>query len=532
MMCLLYCVYIFIGWNYLNMKKGFLLLFIMCSMLVLGKTQQDSIAIENHLKEAKELLVELKYDHTYETLLQALKLAKESNENALAFKTEIAIANMYLMKNEPKEAGRFFENKVPDQSFPAYIQSFYYHRKAFYYNTISNHNAALVTAKHGIQIALANNLTGDLRTLYNEIAFTYEHLKNYTLAEEYYNNAMVLAKDDLRARNDIYINKARVYATIKKYKQSNQMLHEIINETRNTNFHLIKIHAYGMFASNYKHLGDSSNYYKYLYLNREEALNAQQEYSEKQYKDLLLKYQSREKDELIAKKELQQQRLVYLMLGLTLIIAITFLLIIFIRRKNIKLNKLLSKNSFLLSELNHRTKNNLQLIVALTARETNKNDSKEMTGLANVAAKIESIASLHKQLYLNVELNTIFLKPYVEEIITTIQPFLQQNEISINTNITDVEIDANDALYIGLIINELLTNSIKHAFATQDNKQINVMVSSKKQLLNIDYRDNGVGISEETRVKLISTLSRQINADYVVENKNGFRYNAYIKLKT
>src|SRR5690606_8004909 len=163
------------------------------------------------------------------------------------------------------------------------------------------------------------------------------------------------------------------------------------------------------------------------------------------------------------------------------------------REKNKSLTKLLHNNNFLLSELNHRTKNNLQLIVSLAARESKKDANDEITSLANLTSKIESIATLHQQLYLNEQLDSIQLKNYIEEILVNLSEFLNQNKIEVIKEIDSVEIGANESLYMGLLINELVVNSIKHAFPIQEKKQIELSIKNKNKYLEIRYQDNEIG---------------------------------------
>lgn len=500
------------------------------SVIGFSQVSKDSVAIEKLLVQAKNEQGEYKYDETYRILLEALNLAQKKKYKALEFKTEIAIANMHLMKSDINQAKVFFENKFPDPSFPKDIESYYYHRKTFYYNQIPDHEAALAMAKKGVKIAQENNLTNDLIMLYNEIGYTYEHQNNFSLSEEYYDKVLALTKNDLRTYSNAFVNKARLYSKMTKYSESNQMLKNISQKIDTSDFHPTKIFIQGLLSYNYRMLGDSINYYKHKFHNREEALIAQKAYSETQYKDLQLKYRVKEKDALIHKKNAEQKELLLLVFGITILFLLVGLFGIYTRKKIKKLTKLLQSNNFLLSELNHRTKNNLQLIVSLAVREANKTENEGITGLTNLTSKIESIATLHQQLYQNKQLDSILLKSYIEEILTNLSPFLTQSKIEVHQEIDAVEIDANKSLYIGLLINELVVNSIKHAFQNQENKQIELSIKRVDKYLEIQYRDNGVGFSENTKVKLITTLSHQLEADFKLENRNGFCYFAKIKI--
>jgi two-component sensor histidine kinase len=516
---------------FLNMKKIFCFLAVLLSITCFSQVDKDSIAIEELLTKARKYQAQLRYDETYRILLEAVDLAQKNNFKVLEFKVEIAIANMYVMKEEMAQAKEFFENKFPDESFPPDILSYYYHRKAFYYNQSENQEAALAVALRGIDIATEHNFKEDLIILYHEIAFIYENQGKFDLSQKYYDKVLELVDDDdLKTKTSVKINKARLYTKTNRFDESNTLLEEALTQIDSTGLYQLKIYLYGAFSSNYHMMGDSTNYYKYRFLNVDEALNTQKQHSESQYKDLQVRYQIKEKDALIEKKNTEQKELLFLIFGITVLFLFAGLFSVYTRKKNKSLTKLLHNNNFLLSELNHRTKNNLQLIVSLAARESKKDSNDEITSLANLTSKIESIATLHQQLYLNEQLDSIQIKNYIEEILVNLSEFLTQNKIEVIKEIDSVEIGANQSLYMGLLINELTVNSIKHAFPTQEKKQIELSIKNKNKYLEIQYQDNGVGVPTNSKVKLISTLSRQLEADFKIENRNGFYYFAKIKV--
>ncbi len=302
-----------------NMKNTLPYLFLFCFTIGFGQAKNDSIAIESLLNKAKVQQGKLKYPEAYQTFLEALNLAKKNNHKALEFKTEIPIANMYIMKGEEKLAKDFFENKFPDKSFPKEIRSYYYHRKAFYFDQSLKLDSALATAKKGVEIAKKANLTSDLITLYNEMGYIYERQKKFSKAEKYYDKVLELTKDDLKTYSNTYLNKGRLYSLIKKYKESNRMLEDNLQQIDTTDWYQTKVYLHDIISQNYQHLGDSTNYYKHLFHNRDETINGEREYSETQYKDLLLKYQTKEKDELLSAKEKESRNLTYLIIGLVLL---------------------------------------------------------------------------------------------------------------------------------------------------------------------------------------------------------------------
>lgn len=513
------------------MKNKFLFFYILFSIISYSQSiKNDSLKIELILKKAKQEQDNLKYSETYQSLIEALQLAEKTNQNALEFKTQIAIANLHVMKGEYQLAKKKFENYIPDNSTPKYIQSYYFHRKAFYLNETLQLDSALVVAQKGLLLAKQENYTNDIITIYNEIGYILQKQKKYSEAINYFDKVIQLSQNDLSIFSSAMAKKGKIYSDSKQYKESNKLITEVLKLIDTTNWHREKNYYYDILANNYKNLGDSINFYKNSFYRNEEQLKADNATSENQYNDLLIKYQTKEKDELIATKENERKRFLYLIFGISglLILAIPFS--IYTKNQNQKLKKTLDNNQFLLKELNHRSKNNLQLVVSLATREMNKTNSNEITGLTNLTSKIESIAALNKQLYLNEQMESIELKNYIEEIFKNLQPFILQNNITVKKEIDKAEINANQSLYIGLIVNELVVNAIKHAFPNQENKRINITIKKANSTLEIEYNDNGIGTNENKKVKLLSTLSRQIEAEYNIENKNGFYYFAKIKM--
>lgn len=90
-----------LSWCFFFMKNKFLFFYILFSIISYSQSiKNDSLKIELILKKAKQEQDNLKYSETYQSLIEALQLAEKTNQNALEFKTQIAIANLHVMKGE------------------------------------------------------------------------------------------------------------------------------------------------------------------------------------------------------------------------------------------------------------------------------------------------------------------------------------------------------------------------------------------------------------------------------------------------
>ena len=243
-----------------------------------------------------------------------------------------------------------------------------------------------------------------------------------------------------------------------------------------------------------------------------------------------------EKENQAATIRSQQRTLIGSILGIGLLAVITFL---FYRQSNDrkKTNKLLQgkneKIETLHKELSHRVKNNLAFVSGLLRMQGRR--------LVNVEAKqavkdgesrIEAMALLHQKLYTNEEETMIDLGEYLDQICTNLKRIypLEGEAPKIQLRTGSIKIDGEKSVRIGLIINELVTNSFKYAFENKTNPQINIAVNKvDEKFLTLTYQDNGIGLPTELDIKnskslglkLVHMLTEQLKGTVKMENQEG-----------
>jgi len=223
-----------------------------------------------------------------------------------------------------------------------------------------------------------------------------------------------------------------------------------------------------------------------------------------------------------------------------LIISITILIVFasliaylfFLSRKNKKLSQ---RNELLLREQNHRVKNNLQMISSLLSLQSQKlNTSAAKEVLEESQSRINSVALLHRMLYEGKEVGKVEVTSYLRSLVDEIQ-YSAGRELKIELNLPHrLELQIEKVTSLGLIINELLTNSIKHVDRTIA-LEVKLMLLSNDEKLYLSYTDNGLGISKEIWMsspsfgnQLIQMQSRQLRGEYEVSSTNGFMYSLKI----
>lgn len=232
-------------------------------------------------------------------------------------------------------------------------------------------------------------------------------------------------------------------------------------------------------------------------------------------------------------EELQYSRLILTVSvgGLLLI----FIILVYFYSLNKKNKRLSSRNELLLKEQNHRVKNNLQMINSLLSLQSQKllsTDAKE--ALSESQNRINSVALLHRMLYEGDELGVINTKQYLNNLIEELS-YTSHRTITWAINIDPlIQVSVEKATSLGLIINELITNSIKHVNNTIT---LEVQLEIRKVLGDVEviYQDNGQAFdivqwesSDSFGNQLIKLQSEQLRGTYNVISNDGFQY--FLKL--
>ena len=186
------------------------------------------------------------------------------------------------------------------------------------------------------------------------------------------------------------------------------------------------------------------------------------------------------------------------------------------------------ENITLLKEVHHRVKNNLQIVVSLLRMQNADVQSEETKEHFKTAInRIMTISMIHRKLYQSGELSEIEFQKYMQTLIEDIKELHGDDEgVSIDFASNLTEIDLNSIVPLGLIINELITNSIKHAFKIGEKRLITIRFEldyHKKVLL--DYSDSGAWKNDEKTgfgTELLELLTEQLDGK-LQRNESNFR---------
>ena len=197
----------------------------------------------------------------------------------------------------------------------------------------------------------------------------------------------------------------------------------------------------------------------------------------------------------------------------------------------------LREKEVLLQEINHRVKNNLQVISSLLALESRHlNNEQANESFTRSRARIKSMALIHEKLYQSKDLSKIDFRHYIRDLADSLFRTYEVDPgtITLKMEVEDVSVPLDAAIPCGLIINELVSNSLKHAFSDGERGEISIGLSAEPDdgyVLTVS--DTGRGFSEGPDYSngkdgfgrlLVSSLVDQLGATAEVSWENGTRF--------
>lgn len=181
----------------------------------------------------------------------------------------------------------------------------------------------------------------------------------------------------------------------------------------------------------------------------------------------------------------------------------------------------LAKKNLFFAELQHRVKNNLALIASLLSLEAALlPEGHERTIFEEAQSRIRALALLYERLYRSGRSEAVALGPYLEDIVRTVISAEGRGEIRFESELAAINLDLSRAVPLGLIVDELAMNAVKHAFPEGRSGSLSLALRSEEDELVLDFRDDGVGLPPDFSLesqeglgsRLLLLLSEQIGA--------------------
>ncbi len=196
-----------------------------------------------------------------------------------------------------------------------------------------------------------------------------------------------------------------------------------------------------------------------------------------------------------------------------------------------RIKQSLREKDVLLQEIHHRVKNNLAVVSSLLELQRMQSDNEWLNKiLANSQMRIHSMGLIHEKLYQAESLSKINFRVYIDELASTItQTIDAMDRITLDLACEDITLNVNQAVPCALILNELISNAVEHAFPDQQPGTIQIRLKEKDDRIVATVKDNGVGIPEDFQHQeeqsmgytIVETLISQLEAEYEMNTDDG-----------
>lgn len=432
----------------------------------------------------------------------------------------------------------------------------------------------------------------DLATVTSNVAATLIALKRYSSALYYVNQSLVAAKkvDSRVFEEKGQLFKIEIFLALKRYDQAEKLLQLLKKKQLDPislfNYHLFSLKlssALERFDHTNQHINSCDsllasgltttknfqlNYFDALHTyyqqirekeKQVEALNSYHQIKiaqleqQKDYRLIRLQLKSINTEKQLAQRALQQQRLKTSAIARSkqnertyFIISFSFLLLILLiiscsiylyRKRNKQLcevngilEELVLEKEVLLREIHHRVKNNFQIINSILSIQSRQKHLSIKSFLAQFSTRIYSMAFVHEKLYGNKVVGqhnaVTFLRELLEHSCATFPD--QTLKIELVVSGQDVYLPIEQLLPIGLIVNELSLNSLKHGFPMQENGMIAIAIDQNEHQVLLSFQDNGIGKIDPTIKKtgliVVDAFVMKLRGTVVVNHEKGVHY--------
>jgi two-component sensor histidine kinase len=196
--------------------------------------------------------------------------------------------------------------------------------------------------------------------------------------------------------------------------------------------------------------------------------------------------------------------------------------------KTKELELAMQRNTLLTQELHHRVKNNMQMIISIYRLKLSKYINVEMSdSLKEVEGTIQAMSSIHEMLYSAKDEMQIDTKEYIKALVKNLTESQEESKVAVELQI-DTELDMQDSIYLGIILNELLTNSLKYAFS-KEGGAIHIQLTQERKRYRATFGDNGKGFdinreSEGFGLELVKSLVEdELKGKISIDAKSGVK---------
>jgi len=212
------------------------------------------------------------------------------------------------------------------------------------------------------------------------------------------------------------------------------------------------------------------------------------------------------------------------------------------KRADDKIRASLEEKVLLLREIHHRVKNNLQIIISLTNLQMRQIDDERLKQvMAETQNRVRAMSLVHEKLYQSEDISRIDLGSYTRFLVTHLFSYygIDFRQVVLHIDIGKIMLSINTAIPLGLIINELVSNALKHAFPHGRTGSLSIIVREEKTTLHLSVIDDGVGLAadsdwrhaESLGLRLVISLVDQLDGTIELDRSAGTAFVIVVKEK-
>jgi two-component sensor histidine kinase len=244
-----------------------------------------------------------------------------------------------------------------------------------------------------------------------------------------------------------------------------------------------------------------------------------------------VKYETGKKEQQI-KFLGEESRLRQLLMIVFIAASVVFLaFLVWTWMQNRKIKKQEAKLSYLMKELHHRVKNNLQIVSSLLSLQSNRlEDETAQKALQEGQYRIEAMSLIHRKLYQTDDVSGVNIRAFMNELSESLMHAYGYNHdrFQLEVESTVQQLDADTAIPLGLILNEVITNAFKYAYKNVSAPSLHIVLTENEHDLQLKISDNGPGLGEEQWKKsfsfgkqLMQSLIKQLKGTMQMNGTNG-----------
>ncbi len=382
----------------------------------------------------------------------------------------------------------------------------------------------------------------------NQLSIFYSQHNDNLRAQELFTeiNSDVSAGEDPETFRNYFYAKHYLFRAQKKYKDAVNFLESMLTKAK---FTIDSISITKCLSEHYQDLGDYKNAFRTLEINSALTYRLETESGKNRIAETASYYLNEEKEKervYFREKAASETRIKNFTLLTSILLGAFLVIILYFSLRTAKQNNILKKQkdelgrlndekTLYLKEIHHRVKNNLQIISSMLDLQVHDlKDQKAIEALREMQMRVYSMAVVHKNLYEKEDLDHIDLRFYLENLFATIYNTFRDTskQVTFRVEANGILLGIDHVIPLGLIVNELITNSLKYAFINRTEGHISITVSQiEKGRFEFRYGDNGSGLVSDIMssgsfgLKLVRLMAKKLKGTLNFENTaNGLNF--------